>query len=51
MPMSFSVWGIPIFLAQRQNPFEEPIEAALDAEIGGGALDVFFDLLAVGFCT
>ncbi len=34
------------FLAQRQNPFQETIEAALDAEIGGGALNIFFNLLA-----
>ena len=32
------------FLAQRQNPFQETIEAALDAEIGGGALNVLFNL-------
>ena len=36
------------FLAQRQHPFEETVEAALDAEIGGGPFDILFDLAAVG---
>ena len=36
------------FLAQRQNPFQESVEAALDAKIGRGPLYILFNFAAIG---
>jgi len=44
MPMAASLLGNANFLAKRQDPFEKTVEPALDAEIGGGALDILLDL-------